>query len=190
MPSRTPLAVKPLALAIALAFCAAPVLAEEKELAAVHVTSRLSREDVRDVPFGVSVMRGEELENRRILSAEQLLRETPGVDVNSWGDYNNTNIRIRGVGNLYQTGADDASVVINVDGVPFFGQNASLNTFDVERVEVLKGPQGTLFGRNSMAGAVNITSRRPTREAKGYARAEFGKDKARLQEFAFGGPLG
>lgn len=162
----------------------------DKTLSAVNVTARYSEERVKDLPFSVSVLSGEELESRRLANLEQVLRSSAGVDVNSWGGANDANIRIRGVGSLYQVSADDGSVVVNVDGVPFSARNASLATLDVERVEVLKGPQGTLFGRNSEAGAINVTTRRPTRETEGYLRGEVGQQGQHLEEFAVGGALG
>lgn len=188
--------VRPLAAAIALSLsCSAHSVAQEasgsddKTLSSVTVTARRASEQAKDVPFGLSVVSGEDLEARRFTNMEEALRSVPGVDINSWGGANDTNIRIRGVGSLYQVSADDGSVVVNVDGVSLSSRHASLGTLDIERVEVLKGPQGTLFGRNSEAGAINITTRRPTRNLEGYVRGEIGQQGQHLEEFAVGGPL-
>lgn len=188
--------LRPLAVAIA-AFMSLGAHAEdqvstdsdERTLSSVTVTARRGAEQAKDVPFGLSVVSGEEIEARRLSNMEEALRSVPGVDINSRGGANDTNIRIRGVGSLYQVSADDGSVVVNVDGVALSSRHASLGTLDIERVEVLKGPQGTLFGRNSEAGAVNITTRRPTRETEGYVRGEIGQQGQHLEEFAVGGPL-
>lgn len=159
------------------------------ELDTLTVTARRGVEQIREIPFSVSVVSGDALETGRLVDIEEALRQTPGVDVNSWGGVNDANIRIRGVGSLYQVNADDTSVVLNMDGVPMSSRHASMATLDVERLEILKGPQGTLFGRNSEAGAINVTSRRPTRETDGHARIEVGQDGQQLQEAAVGGAL-
>lgn len=162
----------------------------EQALPAVVVTARRASERALDVPFSVSSTQGTELERRRLGTLEEALRDSVGVEVNSWGGYGDTNVRMRGVGSLYQVSSEDSSVVVSVDGTPTSSWNASLSTLDLERVEVLKGPQGTLFGRNSEAGAINIITRKPTREADGYLRAEVGQEGQRLIEGALGGALG
>lgn len=159
------------------------------QLPAVTVTARRGSEQARNVPFSVSVVGGEEIEQRRLHTLEDALRSAPGVDVSSFGGFNDTNVRMRGVGSLFQMSAEDSSVVLNVDGVPLSSLKSSLGTMDLERVEVLKGPQGTLFGRNSEGGAINITTRRPTRTLEGFVRGELGKEGQRLAEAAVGGPL-
>lgn len=159
------------------------------ELSAVTVNARLASERLQDIPFGLSVIDGTTIENGRMLDVESVLRRTPGVDVNSYGGGNDANIRIRGVGSLNQVSMDDGSVALNMDGVAMSARHASLATFDVDRIEVLKGPQGTLFGRNSEAGAINVTSRRPTWQTEGYLRVEGGQDGQQLVEGAVGGPL-
>lgn len=163
--------------------------AQTAELAPVTVTARRGAERAKDIPFSISVISGDDVESKRLLNLEDALRSTPGVDLNSWGGFNDSNIRIRGVGSMYQVSMDDSSVVMNLDGVPLSSRNASLATMDIERVEVLKGPQGTLFGRNSEAGALNVTSRRPTREREGYVRGEVGQEGQYLTEAAVGGPV-
>lgn len=159
------------------------------ELAPLTVSARLSQESARDIPFGLSVIDGRILETRRLRTLEDALRTTPGVDVNSWGGANDANVRIRGVGSLNQMSMDDGSVVLNIDGVPMSVRNAALATLDVQQVEVLKGPQGTLFGRNSEAGAINVTTRKPTRHVEGYVRGEVGNQGQFMTEGAVGGPL-
>lgn len=84
---------------------------------------------------------------------------------------------------------DDASVVLNIDGVSMSASHASLETLDVERVEILKGPQGTLFGGNAQAGAINIATRNPTPYLEGYVRGEYGEMNDYLAEAVISGPL-
>lgn len=159
------------------------------ELAPVTVSARLNQESARDIPFGLSVIDGQTLQTRRLRTLEDALRGTPGVDVNSWGGANDANVRIRGVGSLNQMSMDDGSVVLNVDGVPMSVRNAAMASLDVQQVEVLKGPQGTLLGRNSEVGAINVTTRKPTREVEGYVRGEVGQQGQFMTEGAVGGPL-
>lgn len=161
----------------------------EAQLPSITVTARRGSELARNVPFSVSVIGGEDLEQRRLHNLEDALRSAPGVDVSSFGGFNDTNVRMRGVGSLFQISAEDSSVVLNVDGVPLSSLKSSLGTMDIDRVEVLKGPQGTLFGRNSEGGAINITTRRPTRVLEGFVRGEAGQEGQRLVEAAVGGPL-
>lgn len=193
--------IRPLSAAVILALTAGsslPVRAEtpaqgapksEVTLDAVTVSARRAPELAKDVPFSVSVVSGEEGESRRLMSLEDMLRQTPGVDVVVNMGMANTSLRLRGVGALQKVSGDDSSVVINVDGLPQSPSNASLNVLDAERVEVLKGPQGTLFGRNSEAGAVNVVTRKPTDWLEGYVRAEMGQDHLHLIEGAISGPL-
>ena len=158
-------------------------------LAPVTVNARLITEDARDVPFAVTVIDGEDAEQRGYVSTEELLRETPGVAINTSGGANVSSIYIRGVGALYPMNMDDAFVAVNLDGSPLTTRHLSLASLDVERIEVLKGPQGTLFGGLGGAGAINIISRRPTRDFEGYLRGEIGEEGQRLLAAAAGGPL-
>ncbi|QTD43590.1 TonB-dependent receptor [Ottowia testudinis] len=188
---------RPFAMALGLAIVATTVAAETDAtraegattLGTVTVTARRGEELAKDVPFSVSTISGDDAEARRLYSLEDMLRQTPGIDfvVNSGAA--NTTLRIRGVGSLQKVSGDDSSVVINVDGLPLSAANANLNVLDAERVEILKGPQGTLFGRNAEAGAVNIVTRKPTRWFEGYARTEAGQAHHQLLEGAVSGPL-
>ncbi|MFT4171701.1 MAG: TonB-dependent receptor [Rhodocyclaceae bacterium] len=162
---------------------------KEAALPSIEVTARFGKEKAKDVPFGMSVMSGAEMESRRLYKLDSALRSTPGVDISSWGNAADANIRIRGAGSLYQVSRDDSSVVLNIDGVSLSSAYAPLGMLDVERVEVLKGPQGTLFGRSSGVGAINIITNKPTRHFEGHVAAEYGEDNQRLEEAVLSGPL-
>ncbi|AFT70791.1 TonB-dependent receptor [Alloalcanivorax dieselolei B5] len=159
------------------------------ELESVTVTARRGEEQAKEVPFGLSVIDAETLESKGNADLETVLRDTAGVNISSSGPYD-ANVLIRGVGSLNQISQEDGSVVLNVDGVALSARQISLATLDMERVEVLKGPQGTLFGRNSEAGAINVVSRRPTDYREGYLRGEYGQDNQYRLEGALSGPLG
>ncbi|MCG8640278.1 MAG: TonB-dependent receptor [Desulfobacterales bacterium] len=166
---------------------------EQEETVKTHetitVTARKVEESAKDVPFSLTVIGGTELENRRLKNFEDALRQTPGVDIQSYGSVRTDIIRIRGVGSLYKIGLDDTSVLINLDGVPQSLGTASMSIMDIERVEILKGPQGTLMGRNSEAGAVNIITKKPTRHLEGYLKAEYGEEDTFDTELGVSGPL-
>lgn len=159
------------------------------ELPAVTVTARRAEERAKDIPFGINVIDGEDIQTRRQQTLEDALRSTPGVNVWSDGSPHSANILIRGTGSINPVSMDDGSVALSIDGVPISMRNLSLGTLDVERVEVLKGPQGTLFGSNSRAGAINVTTNKPTRHQEGHVRAEYGQDRQHLEEAVVSGPL-
>lgn len=140
---------RPEVLAVALALlnwgaeaqAASPLLTDDRpaELSVVTVNARRAPELAKDVPFSVSVVSGSEAESRRLLSLDEMLRQTPGVDMVVNGGMATGTLRMRGVGALQKVSGDDSSVVINIDGLPLSPANASLNVLDVEQVEVLKG---------------------------------------------------
>jgi len=167
----------------------APV--EVTQLPVINVSARGAgtQENPKELPFGITVLSGEEIEERGLNSVEDILRATPGVNMNSSGGANVSTIYIRGIGALYPLNMDDTSVVVNIDGSPVSSRHTSLGNLDVDQVEVLKGPQGTIFGGLGDAGAVNITTRGPTREFEGYIRGEYGQDEHYLLQSAIGGPI-
>lgn len=162
---------------------------EPMQLPASMVTARMEQEDPKEVPISLNVIEGEQLRTQRLDTLESALRNTSGVSVNSSGGPNDFNVMIRGVGSLYQMSMDDSSVAFNVDGAPVSSRSLGFETLDIDRIEVLKGPQGTLSGAIGQAGAVNITTRQPTRELAGYVRAEVGQQGQFLTEGAVGGPI-
>ncbi|MBB4846007.1 iron complex outermembrane receptor protein [Paucibacter oligotrophus] len=166
-----------------------PTATATRQLPPVTVTARRTEERARDLPFSVSSIDASELEQRHQLQLEDVLRGLPGVEVNSFGGFGDANVRMRGVGSLFQISAEDRSVLMSLDGVTLSGRSANLAMLDVDRIEVLKGPQGTLLGSSSQAGALNISSRRPTRHLEGHGRIEFGQQGQRRIEAAVGGPL-
>ena len=154
--------------------------AGSEDLEAITVTARFTDEAIEDVPFTVNALQGEDIEQERLPTLEEALAQTPGVDILSYGMNYFGFVRIRGVGSLGQAGLDDNSVVIHMDGMPLSMVNATTEMMDIESVEVLKGPQGTLLGRNSEGGAVNIRSKRPTQHFEAYLGGEIGTEKQRM----------
>ncbi|MGI9228276.1 MAG: TonB-dependent receptor [Gammaproteobacteria bacterium] len=177
--------------ALATIFTSAPVSGQTDSsvLEEVVVTARKRAESLADVPISVSVTSGVKLDRMGISGLEELSGFTPNVQIHE--NATQQSVTIRGIG----SGANQAfeqSVGTYVDGV-YFGRGRSARNpfFDIERVEILKGPQGILFGKNTVGGAINITTRRPTDELEGYIEAEYfsGIDRWGISE-AVSGPLG
>ena len=151
----------------------------------IIVTARRVREDIRDVPFTVNVVDADKIEQNRLASLNDVFLTMPGVEITSFNDSSGANVRIRGVGAINKTSRDDSSVVIYLDGVPQPIGYSTLGTVDMQTVEVLKGPQGTLFGRNSEAGAIQILTNPTVYETEASLRAEYGEENQRLVQGVF-----
>ena len=142
----------------ALAQAVAPQPGQVAQIEEIVVTANKREERLQDVPVSISVVSGEQLTKQNINEVTDLTRSVPSL--NSAGPFGA--LSIRGVGSISFARSADGSVGVVVDGVAL--ANTSTNPpqlFDVARVEVLEGPQGTLFGRNTSAGVVNITTVAP-----------------------------
>mgnify|MGYP003322831016 CR=1 FL=1 len=147
-----------------------------QEVEEVVVTAEKRSESLQDISQAVTALTESDIEEKNITSFVDLSAIVPGVTVAKNEGYK-TIISIRGVGNETNQNAIAApSVAYHMDGV-FIASPFALGTdfLDVERIEVLRGPQGTLFGQNSTGGAVNVISRAPTTEgAEGKLSVTFG----------------
>ena len=137
--------------------------AEERVFETVVVTAEKRAEDLQDLPQAVTALGGEDLDIRNILTFVDLSAVAPGVTVAKNEGFK-TIVSIRGVGNeANQNAIANPSVSYHMDGIYVASPFALHADFlDIERVEVLRGPQGTLFGQNSTGGAINVVSRAPT----------------------------
>lgn len=165
---------------------------DDLKMQEVIVTAQKRQERIQDIAAPISVISGEDVLGRGISDFEGLVENIPGVSITSdFGGGASKIVSVRGVG-----GTDDyrpngsPSVGFHIDNV-YQTSNVFLLApfFDVERVEVLKGPQGTLYGRNSTAGVINLITRGPGEEIDGYALAEAGSFGRYRAEGAIGGPL-
>ena len=175
-----------------LSFNAMADTVEEKDNAnqieQLTVTARHVKESAKDIPFTINIIDDKKLVDHRENTLEKTLNDTVGLQViSNMGAAKS--IRMRGVGSILPMSGDDSSVSINVDGMPQSKSNTTLNLLDVQRVEILKGPQGTLFGRNSEAGAINVISKKPTQYFESTFRTEFGQQNQILTEGIISGPL-
>ncbi|MGH1418948.1 MAG: TonB-dependent receptor [Hyphomicrobiaceae bacterium] len=163
-------------------------LVEQNDTVTVNARKRI--DNPKDVPFGLIVKTGQELERTGANRVREVIRDVPNVNVTGFGDGRSTSFLVRGVGPLLDPlGPDDTTFVIFVDGVPQPLFAADVGFLDLQQVELLKGPQGTLFGRNTTAGALNITTRAPTNVPEFSLRGEVGSDGYFLNEAVASGPI-
>ncbi|MEQ9586711.1 MAG: TonB-dependent receptor [Parvibaculaceae bacterium] len=154
---------------------AAPAYAQSDRLETIVVTAQKREQNIQDVPIAVTAFGAKELDARNVVSFEEIARSVPGLQYEQDVDIRSSQVRIRGILGGGLSAGTDSSVSVYVDEV-YLGQTtaANMDVFDLERLEVLRGPQGTLFGRNSLSGVVNVTSKRPSDEFEGYLQAEYG----------------
>jgi len=180
-----PLSLLPHALVIAgLIATSAPVFAADEKpgsgIEEILVTARKREESLQDTPIAMSAFTGEGLEIRGAPDLSRLENFSPNLVLRrapTNSGVTNAAVYIRGIGQNDFVPVIDPGVGVYVDGV-YLGRSvgAVLDLLDVERVEILRGPQGTLFGKNTIGGAVNLTSKRPTEEFGGKVRAKVGTD--------------
>jgi len=144
------------------------VLAEGETLTLeeVVVTAQKREELLQETPIAISAMSSRELETKRINSVMDLMNQAPSITIAPFaGTRVAPNLFIRGMGNLNAQSTNDMATSVYVDGVPVGrGIGMALDFADLERVELLRGPQGTLYGRNTTAGAINFITRKPDQE--------------------------
>ena len=140
----------------------------------IIVTAQKREQSVQDVPISISTFAGKFIEDSGIDTLQQLGQYTPNLSLAYSGQVANNRVIMRGVGSVGNS-AIEPSVAVFVDGIYIPRPSSIVGTLtDLEIVEVLRGPQGTLFGRNASMGALNIRTRKPTEEFSGNIRASYG----------------
>jgi iron complex outermembrane recepter protein len=142
----------------------------------IVVTAQKRAENLQTVPIAVTAVTGESLQDQQITSVSALANSAPNVQINSFSNSPDSAVfTIRGVGVNDADPYVGTTVSVVVDGV-VVGVNtaALLSLFDIERVEILRGPQGTLFGANTTGGVVNVITKQPTGEFGGEAQVVYG----------------
>ena len=157
-------------LAIALAIAAGSAGAQNPggQLEEIVVTAQKREQNLQDVPMAVSAFSGSALQNAGVADIEDLARQVPALQVQTNTSAATTNYRMRRVGNLGSIPTFEPAVGVFIDGAfrnrPLFSAG---DMFDIERVEILRGPQSTLYGKNTTAGVVAMYTRAPTGEFSG-----------------------
>ncbi len=190
MSATTRFALKALALSassMALAYTA-PAMAQVEEIV---VTAQKVKENVQDVPIAITAVSGDRLQQAVVFSLENISTVIPSVTFRKGTTSANSAIVMRGVGTISFSVAAEPSVSTVVDGVVLSrsGQ-AFMDLVDLERLEVLRGPQGTLFGRNASAGLVNIVSKGGTDDFQAEANVDLFEGEEYRMRGAISGPLG
>ncbi|MDF7773823.1 TonB-dependent receptor [Sphingomonas sp. AOB5] len=156
----------------------------------IVVTAQGRSEVLSDVPIAVSAVTAESLERTGATDIRQLNQVAPSLLVSSTGSEANGSARIRGIGTVGDNPGLESSVATFIDGVYRSRSGIGLNELgEIERIEVLRGPQGTLFGRNASAGLINIVSKSPSFTFGGKAEASYGNYNAWRGQLGITGPL-
>jgi iron complex outermembrane receptor protein len=148
----------------------------------ILVTAQKREQDVQAVPVAISVMTAKDLERLQAGLVEDIQYATPSLIV-AGSDPTRKRFGIRGVSDQSRNAGFDNRIGVYVDGI-WVGRSAASNqpVLDVASIEILRGPQGTLFGKNNIAGAINITTEQPKQGYSGYVEGEYGnEDQRRLR---------
>ena len=161
--------------------------AEAKILEPVTVTAQFRTQNLQEVPNAVTAFTSQDILDAGIRSTEDFIALTPNVTFDDSFTYLNSFVVIRGVTQINNA---DSPVAIIVDGVPQNNQKQfKMPLFDVQQIEVLKGPQGALYGRNAIGGAINIVTKQPTNEIERFVRGEIGNGGSRRIQAGISGPI-
>lgn len=163
-------------------------LAQAQVLEEIVVTAQKREQSLQDVPISVSAYDGRKLQDQNFLGFDQFSEFVPGLKISQ--TLLGTRAVIRGQGTSGANVTFENSVATFVDGI-YTGRRQQLNAqfLDLERIEVLKGPQPTYFGQNAIAGAINVITRGPTDVLDGFINVSASSENEQWAEFAIGGPV-
>jgi iron complex outermembrane receptor protein len=180
------LALQPFSAAMAQA-----VADDDAALGDIIVTAQKRTENLQDVPAAITVVSGDQLEARGIVNIQSLQQLVPSLNFKDSATTLDSSVFLRGVGTINFSIAAEPSVGFVVDGVTYARSGEAFgDLYDIERVEVLRGPQGTLFGKNASAGVINIVTRRPGDEFGGFIEAQATTDEEYKVRAAVDVPMG
>lgn len=156
------------------------LIASSKQLGEVIVTAEKSDQPLQKLPLSITAFSAKQIQDSRLLNIKDITAIVPNLNAANSGDNRNV-VSIRGI----TTTSYDPTVATYIDGVNQFGLDTYIAQLeDIERIEVLRGPQGTLYGRNALGGVINIITKQPGEETKGFVEAGFGNYKQ--QRYSFG----
>ena len=161
----------------------------DRQIEEVIVTAQRSSESIQEVPIAVTALSGDMLDDRQIIGASDLQMNTPNVSFTA-KNFGGSSFSIRGIGNLVVSGSGESGVSTHVNDIPLGTNLNAVEYFDVARVEILRGPQGTLYGRNATGGAINVVTAMPEVDGvKGFLDVEAGDYSHRRYKAMFNAPL-
>ncbi len=171
-------------------FAFAPLFASAQLLEEIVVTAQKREQNMQDIPVSVTAYSGDQLDALGVTDFTEITQQIPGLQLNAWSP-NLTIFNLRGISQNSFTDNLEAPVAVYMDDAYIGSINGiSGQMFDMERVEVLRGPQGTLFGRNATGGLIHYISKDASEsETNGYVEAEVGEFSRTGLEFAVGGGL-
>ncbi len=156
------------------------------------VTAQKRAQDIQDVPISMTALTSQFIEDSGLTSVLDMSQYVPNVQINAVTDSRSTAIRIRGIGSDGNNAGIDSSVGVFIDGI-FMGRSGAASItdlVDVERIEVLRGPQGTLYGKNTAAGAISVVSKKPVVDVwEGIMEGQVGNFQNRQVRGAINIPL-
>tara|TARA_R110002153_G_scaffold270890_2_gene437681 strand:+ start:29371 stop:31563 length:2193 start_codon:yes stop_codon:yes gene_type:complete len=152
---------------------------KSKGLERILVTAQKRTQNINEVPISISTMNSDAISQTGVRQLKDVAEFIPNLVISDGTDFT-SEVRIRGVGANSRNIGFDTRVGVYLDGV-YLGQSPALNQelLDLERIEVLRGPQGTLFGKNTVAGAINLISKEPSDTLEGHIGAELGNLNAK-----------
>jgi iron complex outermembrane receptor protein len=158
------------------------------ELQTMTVTAQKQEENLQDIPMSISVYNGLSIEDMRIESVKDVADFTPNLMLFDNGQPGQNSPTMRGINATVDSFT--VSTGLYVDGVPILmGSGFDTEMYDIERIEVLRGPQGTLYGKNTEAGAINVITKLPDNEFRGRVSGEIGEDNKRQGVVSLSGPV-
>ncbi|MBI1731428.1 MAG: TonB-dependent receptor [Gammaproteobacteria bacterium] len=156
----------------------------------IVVTAQKREESLQDVAVSVTAFSGDQMAELGLTSAIDLVSQTPGLQVSGSGGGSVNTFSVRGVTQNDFAASQESPVAVYVDeGYVSLNSITNFSLFDIERAEVLRGPQGTLFGRNATGGLVHYITKTPKQEFDGYVDVQLGEDGRKKVEGAVGGGL-
>ncbi|MFZ5748651.1 MAG: TonB-dependent receptor [Pseudomonadota bacterium] len=166
-----------------------PAASDQDGLAEIVVTAQRRVEKAQEVPLALTVIGGDEVAKRNIYNVTDLENSVPSLEIDQQFGGGQPQFRLRGVGGTDYAANNTNTVGVYVDDVAYtYGVMTQGALFDIDRIEVLRGPQGTLYGRNTTGGAVNVITRAPTKEFSAGFDASYGSyDAFEFEGYVSGG---
>ncbi len=163
-------------------------LGQEGLLDEITVTAQRREQSLQDVPISIQTFSGDQMDRQGFITLNELSAFSPGLVIKDFSE--EQGLILRGAGTQSKNLGVEQGVPTFIDGV-HFGRGSQVKSayMDIERIEVLKGPQPIFFGQNAAAGALNITTRKPTEEWEGRIAGEYGSFGKGIFEAAAGGPI-
>lgn len=177
-----------LAISVLLASAGTAHAQSEPQVERVEVSAQRRTEPLQEVPAAVNALTARQLEARGVTTTQDFVAAIPNMSFDQSFTHLNSFVVLRGVTQINNA---DSPVAIVVDGVPQNNQKQfRMNLFDIQRIEVLKGPQGALYGRNALGGAVNIVTKAPSASFEGFGGVTLANGSDKTVNAGLSGPMG